>query len=247
MKLAKYLANLGYGSRKEAMRLVEQRRVTRANGTVVVEGDKFEHSELRVDGAPLDPPPGALIMMNKPAGYVCSTSDVPPLVYELLPPRFLHRSPVIATVGRLDRETSGLLLLTDDGKLNHRLTSPRSHIPKTYEAWLASDLQGDEAERFASGTLRLESDPEPVAPAQLAPLDARHVRITVYEGRYHQVRRMFAAVGNHVDRLARVAIGGLTLGDLAVGSWRVLPEDEHALLTAVSEAPRSGAATPDEA
>jgi 16S rRNA pseudouridine516 synthase len=230
MKLAKYLANLGYGSRKETSRLVDQRRVTRADGSILAEGQTFEHGDVRVDGLPLDPPPGTLIIMNKPVGYVCSTSDVPPLVYELLPPRFLHRSPVIATVGRLDRETSGLLLLTDDGKLNHRLTSPRSHIAKTYEAQLASTLKGDEVDAFASGTLRLESDPEPVAPARLEVIDAHRVRLTIHEGRYHQVRRMFAAVGNHVEHLVRVAIGDLTLGNLAAGQWRVVSDEERALL-----------------
>jgi 16S rRNA pseudouridine516 synthase len=247
MKLAKYLANLGYGTRKDADRLVALRRVTQADGRVLVEGDRFAHDDVRVDGVPLDPPPGALIILNKPVGYVCSTSDVPPLVYELLPPRFLHRSPVMATVGRLDRETSGLLLLTDDGKLNHRLTSPRSHIPKTYEARLANPLNVDDVERFASGTLLLESDPEPLAPATLQPIDERHVRITLQEGRYHQVRRMFAAVGNHVEQLERIAIGGLSLGNLAEGSWRVVTDEERALLAPVSSLPQQADATPGEA
>ena len=232
MKLVKYLANLGYGSRREVERLLRERRVTRGDGSVLAEGDAFAHDDVLVDGEPLDPPPGVVIMLHKPLGYVCSTRDATQLVYELLPPRFPDRSPVVAPVGRLDRDTSGLLLLTDDGQLNHRITSPRTHLPKVYEATLADDLRGDEAETFASGTLLLDGEPTPLKPATLEVVDARRARITLTEGRYHQVRRMFAAVGNHVDALQRVAIGPLALGDLPSGSWRTLSTEEVAQLRA---------------
>ena len=232
MKLAKYVANLGYGSRREVEGLVARGRVTRADGRVLREGDAFAHEEVRVDGKPLDPPPGALLMLHKPVGYVCSTADANPLVYDLLPPRFLARSPRVSPIGRLDRDTSGLLLLTDDGKLNHRIASPRAHLPKVYEATLARDLRGDEAEIFAGGTLTLAGEPEPLLPAALEVLEARRVRVTLTEGRYHQVRRMFAAVGNHVETLHRASIGGLGLGDLPAGEWRVLSPEERALVTA---------------
>jgi 16S rRNA pseudouridine516 synthase len=237
MKLAKYLANLGYGSRAETSRMLAQGRVTRANGVVLREGDDVTHADIRVDAQPLDPAPNSLVMMHKPVGYVCSTSDVPPLVYELLPPRFQARTPVVATVGRLDRDTSGLLLLTDDGALNHRLSSPRAHVAKTYEATLASPLRGDEAAIFASGTMMLESERLPLKPAELVPIEPQLVRIVLHEGRYHQVRRMFAAVGNHVEQLQRVAIGSLELGTLASGEWRVVSDAERELLTASRQAP----------
>jgi pseudouridine synthase len=226
MKLVKYLANLGYGTRREVERLVAYRRVTRRDGRPMVEGEAFSHEELLVDGAPLDPAPGAVIVLHKPAGYVCSTSDDNSLVYDLLPPRFRARTPIVAPVGRLDRETSGLLLLTDDGQLNHRITSPRTHLPKTYEVRLATDLRGDEAALFASGTLMLDSETTPLLPASLEIAAPRVARLTITEGRYHQVRRMFVAAGNHVEALHRVAIGPVTLGALATGSWRVLDVDE---------------------
>ena len=230
MKLAKYLANLGYGSRRDVERMVKYREVTRADGTALAEGDDVTHDEIRVDGKPLDPPPGSVLMLHKPVGYVCSSRDAIKLVYELLPSRFLARSPVMAPVGRLDRDTSGVLLVTDDGKLNHRITSPRTHLPKTYEVTLASDLRGDEGALFASGTLLLESEETPLAPAELTVLDARHVRLTITEGRYHQVRRMFAAVGNLVTTLHRSALGPLELGDLPLSAWRLLSADEVARL-----------------
>ena len=222
MKVIKYLANLGYGTRREVTGMVYHRRVTRSDGSTVRDGDAFVHDELLVDGIPLDPAPGTVVMLHKPTGYVCSTKDASRLIYELLPTRFPYRSPVMAPIGRLDRDTSGLLLVTDDGQLNHRLSSPRTHLPKVYEARLASDLRGDETELFLTGTLMLDSEATPLLPATLEVIDPRTARVTITEGRYHQVRRMFAAVGNRVEALHRHAIGGLELGGLEDGQWRVL-------------------------
>ena len=222
MKVIKYLANLGYGTRREVTAMVYERRVTRSDGSIVRDGDAFVHDELLVDGIPLDPAPGTVVMLHKPVGYVCSTKDASPVVYELLPPRFALRTPVMSPIGRLDRDTSGLLLVTDDGQLNHRLASPRTHLPKVYEARLAADLPRDAVDVFAAGTLMLERETTPLLPASLEVLDERTVRITITEGRYHQVRRMFAAVGNHVEALHRRAVGGLELDGLVSGQWRVL-------------------------
>lgn len=230
MKLVKLIANLGYGSRKEVAAMFRQGRITDAGGEVLYADDKVDHDAIRIDGEPLDPPSGVLLMLHKPTGYTCSTKDAGHIVYELIPPRFLQRSPVVSTVGRLDRDTSGLLLMTDDGVLLHRIVSPKSQIAKVYEATLARDLRGDEVKIFASGKLKLklEAEKAPCAPAQLDIIDARHARLTLTEGRYHQARRMFAAVGNHVEALHRSRVGGLTLGDLPVGQWRLLERGEIA-------------------
>ena len=226
LKLAKYLANLGYGSRREVERMLREQRVTSRDGKYLKDGDPFRHVDVLVDGEPLDPPVGSLLMLHKPAGYETSTSGKNKLIYDLLPSRFLLRSPVMAPIGRLDLASSGLLLLTDDGKLNHRIASPRKHLPKTYEAHLAEDLKGNEAEVFASGTMLLESETTPLRPAKLEIIGPRHVRVTLTEGRYHQVRRMFAAFGNNVTKLHRIAIGELQLGDLPLALWRVLSPAE---------------------
>ena len=232
MKLVKHLANLGYGSRKEVAWMFREGRITDAGGDVLYADDQVEHDAIRVDDEPLDPPPGLLLMLHKPIGYTCATKDPGRIVYDLLPPRFRLRSPLLSTVGRLDRDTSGLLLMTDDGALLHRIVSPKSHLSKRYDATLANDLRGDEAALFASGTLMLESEDTPLAPAELDVRDARHASVVLTEGRYHQVRRMFAAVGNHVEALHRSAIGGLSLGDLAPGEWRILSEDDRVRLFA---------------
>lgn len=230
MKLLKLIANLGYGSRKQVTALFREGRITDADGAVLYTDDELgvhaTHETIRVDGEPLDPPQGLLLMLHKPAGYVCSTKDKGRLIYDLLPPRFRLRDPVLSSVGRLDRDTSGLLLMTDDGMLLHRIISPKSELPKVYEATLAQPLRGDEAALFASGTLMLESEQKPLLPAELETLAPQRARLTLHEGRYHQVRRMFAAAGNHVEALHRVSVGGLTLGDLPMGGWRTLGKDE---------------------
>ncbi len=230
MKLVKHLANLGYGSRKQVALMFREGRITDAGGEVMYADDPLDHDNLRVDGEPLDPPPGLLLMLHKPVGFTCSTKDPGRIVYDLLPPRYRLRSPLLSSVGRLDRETSGLLLFTDDGALLHRITSPKSKLSKVYEAVLAHDLRGDEKEVFASGTLMLESEQTPLLPAELDMVDARHARLTLHEGCYHQVRRMFAAVGNHVDALHRSRIGGLGLAGLPVGEWRLLDKGDRAEL-----------------
>jgi len=232
VKLLRLVANLGYGSRKEVTAMFRDGRICDVDGRVLSIDDVVEPARVRIDRAPLDPAPGFTLMLHKPAGYTCSTQDAGALVYDLLPPRLRLRSPTLATVGRLDRDTTGLLLMTDDGALLHRIVSPRSHLQKAYEATLARDLRGDEGAIFASGTLLLESERTPLAPATLAVLGPRLAQLTITEGRYHQVRRMFAAVGNHVAELHRSRVGGLTLGALEIGQWRALDDADLAKLFA---------------
>ena len=226
MKLLRTIANLGYGSRKQVQAMFREGLVTNAEGEVLYADDQVSHETVRIDGEPLDPPAGLVLMLNKPIGYTCSTRDPGRIVYDLLPPRFRLRSPLLSTVGRLDRDTSGLLLLTDDGGLLHRIVSPKSKLAKVYEATLAEDLRGNEAELFASGTLMLEGEKTPLVPAVLEALEPRRARLVLTEGRYHQARRMFAATGNHVVALHRSQVGGLDLGGLPEGHWRSLDEGD---------------------
>ena len=228
LRLDRLLANLGYGSRREVQALVRGGLVT-LDGSAVDDADMRIavapdlSDRMRVRGARLDPPPGMALMLHKPLGVTCSHKEDGALVHELLPARWRLREPKISTVGRLDKETTGLLLLTDDGDLLHRIISPRRHVAKRYVASLARPLEGDEAARFASGELLLEGEDKPLAPAVLEPLGEREARLTVTEGRYHQVRRMFAAVGNHVVALHRDRIGALNLpADLEPGRYRIM-------------------------
>ena len=228
MRLVRLIANLGYGSRKDVAWMFREGRITDPDGDVLYADDKVDHAQIRIDGEPLDPPAGIILMMNKPLNVTCSRKDPGRVVYDLLPLRYRQRDPALSTVGRLDRDTSGLLLITDDGALLHRIISPRASVTKVYEATLAQDLRGDEQELFASGTLMLESETTPLLPAKLDVLTPRHVRLSITEGRYHQVRRMFAATGNHVETLERVAIGQLQLTGLQPGDWRQLSAEDIA-------------------
>ena len=235
LRLDRLLANLGYGSRREVQRLVVM-------GLVALDGVTLEDSDQRiaitpdlssrmtVDDEPLDPPPGVVVVMNKPIGVTCSHKE-PPLVYSLLPERWRAREPAISTVGRLDKDTSGLLLLTDDGALLHKIISPRSNVTKRYDVTLDRPLRGGEEKIFASGELMLESETTPLLPVPMEVVSPTRVFVTLTEGRYHQVRRMFAAVGNHVTALHRDRIGGLDLpADLPPGEFRILGETELALV-----------------
>lgn len=232
MRVDKLLSSLGYGSRAEMSRLA------RAGG-VMMEGVEIVDVSVRIpvtpelpqkmtiNGEPLDPPQGLALILHKPVGMTCSHKEDGPLVYDVLPDRWRRRDPAISTIGRLDKETSGLLLMTDDGDLLHRVISPKKNVAKVYLADLARPLSGGEAELFASGELRLEGDDRALKPASLQALTSTRARVTVTEGRYHMVRRMFAAVGNHVEALHRERMGGLVLPeDLEVGAWRLLEESE---------------------
>lgn len=231
MKLVKLLANLGYGSRKEVQRLIRAGAVTDDAGRVPGENELPPHTSIRFRGEALDPPFPLTIMLNKPDGYTCSADDPGATIYDLLPERFAHRNPGLNPVGRLDKDTTGLLLLTDDGKLLHRIIHPKSHCLKIYHATLDRPLEGREGELFASGEMLLHGENKPLLPAGFEKISEKEARVTLHEGRYHQVRRMFAAAGNHVTALKRVAIGGLKLPeDLGEGEWRALEADEIAAL-----------------
>lgn len=223
-RLDQLLANLGYCSRREARAWIDAGRVT-VRGVVADDpGAKAQEDDVRVDGEPLDHPEGLLLLLHKPTGLVCSHDEREgPRVYDLLPARWRARNPQVTSIGRLDKDTSGLLLLTDQTALVHRLTSPKHKVPKVYTARVDRDLSPDLVDLFAGGTLQLEGEKAPCAPAALRLLDARTAELTLTEGKYHQVRRMFAATGATVLTLHRSRFGDLTLGDLAPGTWRELP------------------------
>ena len=230
VRLDKLLANLGYGSRREIEQMARAGDITLdgaalTDATQRVATPRDLPSHMLVRGKPVDPPQGVILMLHKPLGVTCSHKEAGELVYDLLPLRWRRREPALSTVGRLDKETSGLLLLTDDGPLLHRIISPRRHVAKRYRATLARPLTGDEAATFAAGTLMLEGEDKPLAPAEFEPISTHEAYLVLHEGRYHQVRRMFAAIGNHVDALHRDKVGGLTLpDDLPAGQWRILDE-----------------------
>jgi len=231
-RVDKLLGSMGYGSRTEIARLGKVGGIV-LDGVDLIDVSKRIavtadlSSRMEIDGEPLDPTPGLVMLLNKPLGMTCSRKEEGALVYDLLPDRWKRRDPAISTIGRLDKQTSGLLLLTDDGDLLHRVISPKKHVAKVYRATVARPLVGHEGDLFAAGGLVLEGEDKPLAPAVLEVLSPTEARLTVTEGRYHMVRRMFAAAGNHVEALHRERMGGLALpDDLAPGAWRLLSTQE---------------------
>jgi 16S rRNA pseudouridine516 synthase len=225
-RLDQLLANLGYCSRREARIWIHDGRVTVRGKPADDVSQKAAEADALVDGEPLDHPGGLLLLLHKPLGLVCSHElREGANVYSLLPERWRRRNPVVTSIGRLDKETTGLLLLTDQSPLVHRLTSPKHKVPKVYHATVDRDLAEDLIPLFASGTMMLAGEKDPCVPAVLRIVSQREAEITLTEGRYHQVRRMFSAVGMTVLALHRERFGALELGDLPAGQWRELPLD----------------------
>ncbi len=222
-RLDQLLASLGYGSRREARGLVEAGRIT-VRGLAAARYDaKVSASDVFLDGAPLEAPEGLLAILHKPVGYACTRAgDEGPTIYELLPARWSLRNPPVTSVGRLDKDTSGLLLITDRGDLVQRWTSPKSDIEKVYEVVVDKALSPDLSGIFARGDLVLRGEEKPCLPARLEIVDALRARLTITEGRYHQVRRMFASQGYHVEQLHRARFGEFDLGDIISGEWRMM-------------------------
>jgi 16S rRNA pseudouridine516 synthase len=231
-RLDRLLANLGYGSRRDVQALVSSGRVVLDGVAIKDAGQKIAVTadlplRMKIRGLPVDPPAPLVLIMHKPLGVVCSHREDGERIYDLLPKRWQIRDPALSSVGRLDKDTSGLILITDDGDFLHRVISPKRHVPKVYRTVLDRPLTGTEGAAFASGALMLEGEEKPLLPAELEMLDEREARLTITEGRYHQVRRMFAAVGNHVVGLHRERIGGIALpDDLEPGQHRILTADQ---------------------
>lgn len=234
------LGNLGYGSRREVGECIRAGDLVVGGRTITDPGaavplDKNILREATFMGDALDPVAPLTLIVHKPRDYTCSHDEDGQLIYDLLPLRWRRRDPQLSTVGRLDKESTGMVLITDDGDLLHRVIAPKSHVWKSYEVTLRDDLKGDEAEIFASGTMTLMSDNKPLKPARWTPTGPRAGTMELQEGRYHQIRRMFATRGNHVETLHRTRVGGLGLGNLKAGEWRILADSEVMELFATTE------------
>ena len=227
MRLDRFLTESLGLTRSQAGRIIRSGVVlvngmaTKSAATQVDEQDVVE-----LDGQRLQQTGPRYFMLHKPEGYVCSNDDPEhPTVLMLFDEPALNK---LHCAGRLDLDTTGLLLVTDDGQWSHRITSPRHECAKTYRAWLADPVEPAVIEQFASG-VQLRGERQLTRPAELELVTPTEALLTIHEGKYHQVKRMFAAVGNKVIRLHRERVGSLALGsDLAPGQYRALTPDEIA-------------------
>ena len=247
MQLQDILYSQGFGTRRVCAGLIQQGFVhiypsidavalvqyTQSATEVVVNGLRF-----KVQGVDWPYHEKAYVMLNKPAGTECSQKpSTYPSIYTLLPSPLRLRPQKgavqgVQAVGRLDQDTTGLLLLTDDGKFIHRMSSPRHHVPKVYEVTVKHPLDDSQVQKLLDGVV-LDDDPKPVRAVACEAVSHHHLRLTLTEGKYHQVKRMVAAVSNRVEGLHRSQIGGLKLpDDLAPGQWRWLSEADLARIAA---------------
>lgn len=233
-----------FGGRKECLEMLKAGAVEWAHddgsGEAVEPGDlewtpvtdpdtelETEGLWLRYNGLDLPVLPGLYIVLNKPAGVECSRNpDAHDSVFDFFPEPFLKRG--LQPVGRLDADTTGMLLLTDDGLFNHAVIAPRRKLPKTYRVGLKHPLTDAQIAALEQGVV-LRDDPAPTLPAIVRKTGEREADIVITEGRYHQIKRMCAAVGNRVESIHRTAVGVLELGELPEGQWRFLSETEIAL------------------
>ena len=223
-RLDQMLSHYGYCSRSEARHWIHQGRVVVNGVPARAADDKAVAASVLVDGAPIECPDGLLAVLHKPLGHVCSRdSREGPSVYDLLPERWNRRNPPVTTVGRLDKDATGVLLITDVGSLVQRLTSPRHHVVKVYEATLSGPAEPAWRDVFASGTYTLPGERDPCLPARLELVGDCEIRLELTEGRFHQVKRMFACLGREVVRLHRSRFGEIGLDGLEPGQWRLVP------------------------
>ncbi|MBD1373274.1 rRNA pseudouridine synthase [Hazenella sp. IB182357] len=234
MRLDKMLANMGIGTRKEIRQLAKAGRIT-VNDQIIKDVSKHIHLEkdlVELDGHFIQYRAFIYLMMNKPAGVLSATTDrYDEVVIDLLEDTHLHFEPF--PVGRLDKDTEGLLLLTNDGKLSHQLLAPKKHVPKTYYAQISGKVTSEDQDKFKRGVTL--DDGYLTKPAQLKILHTRdhtsEIELTLTEGKFHQVKRMFEALGKKVTYLKRISMGELILDpELDLGEYRELTADEVALL-----------------
>jgi 16S rRNA pseudouridine516 synthase len=220
-RLDQLLASLGYGSRREVEIMIKNNRVDIEGISKVMSDLRVDPDLIKVDGEALDNPRGILVMLNKPLGFVCSHNDEEgKLIYDLLPSRWMQRKPQVVTVGRLDKETSGLILITDNHDLVHKWTSPKKHVSKVYEVEVDRIIPSNATELFSSGTILLHGESKPCLPAELIIRNEKSASLVLHEGKYHQVRRMFASIGLKVTSLHRSQFGLLSLNNLKTGEFK---------------------------
>ncbi len=237
MRLDDILFSQGFGSRRECAGLLAAKLVKVAGVVLTDPATDLDTNManpgllIEVEGQTFTVQTTALLLLHKPAGYECSQKPSHwPSVLLLLPPPLRRRG--VQPVGRLDQDTTGLLLLTDDGKLIHRLTSPKHHVPKVYEVACARPVDAEQVRQLLHGVV-LDDDPLPVRAEGCEPTGPDSLRLTLVQGKYHQVKRMVAAVGNHCASLHRSRFGALNLLDgPAPGQWRFVTDAERAALVA---------------
>jgi len=224
-RLDRLLVNLGYGVRPEVRLFIKNGFVKYKDESIRDFTVKLNPKYITFNGKPLERYNGLYILMHKPSGYI-SSHDYENSIYHLLPPQWLDRRPKVNCVGRLDKDSSGLILLTDNGQFLHNIISPRKKIKKIYRITTKEPMSKEMIDRLSAGTIHLKGEKNPCLPVNVDSIDDLNVNVTLYEGKYHQLKRMFGSIGNKIVKLERIQIGEFLLDDLKSGEWRDLTDNE---------------------
>ncbi|MBT3250955.1 MAG: pseudouridine synthase [Candidatus Marinimicrobia bacterium] len=227
-RIDRLFSRLGICHRKDIQLMLRDKRILFQGMPVKRNNQKVNAEDILFDGAKIQHLFRVAVVFNKPLGLICSRlgSDI---IFDVLPSAWINRNPPVNSAGRLDKDTSGIIIITDDGELNHKLTSPKYGLTKTYELDTAHPFQGNEPELFKNG-IQLRGEKQLCKPAELEITSERNAVLKINEGKYHQVKRMIGAVGNRIVSLHRSHIGTLGLGDLQPGQWRDLENEDMQLL-----------------
>ena len=224
-RIDKLLVNLGYGSRKEVRALIKAKNIT-YNGDIVNDFSiRVNPQKILLNGRGLDCYEGIYVLFNKPIGYVCSHNENNS-IYSLIPDRWLLRIPKVSCVGRLDKDCSGLMILTDDVNFLHNIISPSRKVEKTYSVEIEYKLSKQDISLLESGKIQLKGEKKVCQPLKVKVIDDNNIEIRIFEGKYHQIKRMIGFIGNKVINLTRTHIDNLSIENLKLGEWRKLTQNE---------------------
>ena len=228
-RVDKLFSRLGLCSRSEVHGLIRAGKITINNTPVLSMREKVDPTKILFKGSSLEHPHGIKILFNKPKGVLCTRLGEDS-IFSYFPDNWVNRRPVVNSAGRLDKYTTGMLIVTDDGDLVHRIISPKNHIAKIYDLEVEVPFDGSEVYLFKSGTIILPDEKKPCQPALLEVHSDRTGRITLFEGKHHQVKKMVEKANNRVLKLHRSGIGKLMLGGLKSGDWRDLTTEDLQLI-----------------
>jgi len=229
IKVGKFLSSKGYGSRKEIKQAIKNKLIKEDDALVKDFNCLVNPKKVFVRGQEVMFYDKINIVINKPKGYVCARAG-DDSIFKLLPDIWLNRKPKVNTVGRLDKDTSGMLIITDDGLFLHKIISPKHKISKVYKVKLEKKIGAKEKQIFESGGLIIEDEDKPCKPVLFNQIDSFNVILTMYEGKYHQIKKMFTVFGNKVIELSRIQLGSLQIRNLKIGKWRELNEEDMKLI-----------------
>jgi len=225
IKVGKFLSSKGYGSRKEIKKAIKNKQIL--EDSIIVEdfNTLVTPSKVLFNGEKIKFYDKINIVINKPRGYTCARVG-DDSIFKLLPKIWLNRNPKINTAGRLDKDTTGMLIITDDGLLLHKIISPKHMVSKIYKVKLENKIGPRVKDIFESGELTIKNESKPCKPVLFNQIDSFNVTLTMYEGKYHQIKKMFTACDNKVIELSRIQLGSLTIENLNIGEWRELAKED---------------------